>query len=298
MASGSGINTEGDGSSPRRLVLQAAGRVGIPALVLVTLVACVIWFFAGPQESAPDQIARLRSGVADLLLFSAAMGVVGMTFVEMGKRMLLVRGAYHESCVRDVFGPHVLAALVDPLGYGSLEHDEDNAGQRSAWLDRESERRRLDIPLEQLSAQVGDVAEALLARLARAPLRTATGAGDRPSRDVAMTVELCGPLGLTLLERLDGHWTEESADRAVTELRTVVLASLDRFQVVVGGRWRTSVQLAAASTTALLTVPAVGLMEVGPATKTVATCLAFVVGGVVSWVARDVMALLERLRER
>jgi hypothetical protein len=75
-----------------------------------------------------------------------------------------------------------------------------------------------------------------------------------------------------------------------------VRAGIDQLQVSIGHRWRRYVRSAAVGLSGLIGIAIVEASEVPTRQRGLDILAALLVGGFVAWFARDVAALVERLR--
>jgi hypothetical protein len=241
-------------------------------------IGVVVWFFSNPEGVDRRQgISQLADVAGQALLLAAVAGFAAMGTLEVFRRLLHVRGWYFARALERVIGPATLSRVVSARG---------SARELSSiWV-------RLDLPLEQLVAQLAHAVDAALDEVAGA---APTYRGRVPGIEVVH--ELAGPEGHSLARQLEESEVGSEARRVVeSRLRVLVQAALDDVQVSVGNSWRWWLRLTSCVLASLFGLLAVIYLPVGPATKAAVLSMTFVLGGFFAGFLRDVVAGVERWR--
>lgn len=191
-----------------------------------------------------------------VLLFSIAVGVAAMAIIETVKRLTQVRGHYQLAQVRRRLQQPAFDELVRAIG----------APSRSDLL------RIFNLPIEQLCAQIANALDLALAA---------------PRRHRYLLVSLAGA-------RYDQD--HDASEEQGLELDHAVRSALNVLQISVGQRWRWQVRITAYWTSGLLGLLVVMSGNITPVARKEFALAALAVSGFFAWLARDVAALLERLR--
>jgi len=247
-------------------------------------------------------------------------GVAAMVLIETAKRLLPLRGAYNRRQVALWMDERVggkgapamgqLIRAMDLMPSESIrsiaqtvrehpkdsESREDNASSLQQPVDLEVGHRwrrvlfpgpgvggAFNLPAEQLSAQIAAAAE-------RAS-REGQGYED-------LILALCPGLqrkDLRSLKQKDGPISSVSRDVAA-DVAYRIAAAIDQLQIRLAGRWRHYLQVTAWWLTGLVAL-AWALADRGSAAHSATFVLAALVfGAFFAWLARDVAAVVERLR--
>jgi hypothetical protein len=277
-----------------------------PSLViaLIALLAAAIIISArlvfsrlGNTEPYVDQLSKIAAAGLHVLTFTAAIGIAAMALLESIKRLFPLRGYFHRAQLRRMLGDESMAAIsflltpspqamglagtkipipVPPLKDPLLPH---RALDPLTWF---------DIPLEQLVAQIGTLAEQELDLLLSARGSATTG-------DVKGAL-IEGLIGAPIATLLSPQLSDEELGNVAANVRAQVEISLDALQTVIGGRWRRSVRLASCI---IGTGLAFGVVLFSTASYALAAAIlltSFFLGGFFSWVSRDIVAGIERWR--
>jgi len=275
--------------SPRRYSRPRGGGQQVRSRFLAVLVAIVpaavttgvlLWFFSNPEGyTRQEATSKLVTFAVQTLALAAITGFAAMATLEMVKRLFHLRGRFFIRDFDRAAGPEFLrsARLVRPGKSGNFDHE---AGVR-----------RIDLPLEQLMAQLSYATEEALNQLF--PDRIEPHPPVAPG-DLALP-EL--PEYKLLLNLVDGA----SLDRALmtgdpTMLRIETQAALDDLQVRVGNDWRWRLRLASSGLAALFSLVALIYVPVPPASKIAALAGSFLLGGFLAGFFRDLTATVERFR--
>lgn len=262
---------------------------------------------SGSQTAA--EFGHLQKAAVQILLFSAAVGVIAMAALEVIKRLTPVRALYHASALSRRLGSEPAELLTEMV----YRHRYSN----------------LDVPIEQLTAQLQTALDQIVASVPEMALTW------RPADEVAVVRE-----GPSLAERrlivlnavIGRNFFEFGSPKDVTSdpagtphisadisaasaapgkgpssedeslrtmeiaLRSSVDAGLDSLQVAIGSGWKRLVRLSAALVAAVSAIAVSALYGVGYVALLVAMLGGFVLGGFFAWLARDLVAGIERWR--
>jgi hypothetical protein len=167
-------------------------------------------------------------------------------------------------------------------------------------------RRVFDLPIEQLSAQVGiaadlaisqpaDYAELLLALAGPARL----GEIDvlAPPVHVNDDGRIIRAPAAAIADASDAAYNSGGDDgTAYVLVAQSVRAGVDMMQISLGQRWRRGVQGSAAVVSGILGVIGAFLLHGSVTSEVLLGVVAFVLGGFFAWLVRDIVAIVERAR--
>ncbi len=221
---------------------------------------------------------------AQLIGVSVAAGIASMATLQVVKALLGVRGLYQRRQVlgwfsHEPFGNRGLMEFLEALGAAGTS-------------DRQALRYLFDLPIELVCAQVSGAADVALAEPERFPAFLGSLAGEGAVSGVVTARN-------TDHESSDTQRTDSAlADRADGELRLshYVRTGIDKLQVSVGHRWRTYIRATAVWLSGLVGIAIVEVSQPPAQERGLYILSAVLVGGFVSWFARDVVAAVERLR--
>lgn len=232
-------------------------RVGVVLqLWQVPVVVSMAIFLLPPSRGSSGSAAAMFGA---LLLFSVTVGVAAMAVIETIKRLVPIRGLYQLKQMRSWLGRDAFRDLVRALGGPSPDELRD----------------MFNLPVEQLCAQISNALDLALAT-------------PRLHRD--------------LVHRMaSDSWYDEKESAAPDETRQFernhsVRSALNVLQISVGQRWRWQVRMTAYWLSGLIGFLVVAFADVAPLAQKEFALAALAIGGFFSWLARDVAALLERLR--
>jgi hypothetical protein len=225
--------------------------------------------------------------VRDTLWFSLLCGLASFASIEILKRVFGLRGLFQYRQTENWLaergvGGGGFSQLLDSMG---LERDQREEATGEA-------RRVFNLPTEQLAAQIGAAADVALASLTLerdegappGPLFLAGLTGVPPETVVAYAHDRGGasdaPLG----------------DSPRTELAARVRLGVDQLQISLSERWRRYVQGAALWISGAYGIVLVQDSPVETGAEARYVLAALVMGGLFAWVARDIAAVIERLR--
>ncbi len=236
---------------------------------------------AAAESTPPDTSAR----VATYLGQSFVIALAAMALIQIARRLLPLRGWFHQEEVERWLGS---GPAIDIL-------EARLTGRRSLAA--------FDLPIEQLSAQLSSIGDHVLEEVVASP---------PPANERNDAVEL--------LDRMsDGEWSrprppsvEDSKEWDTTRRTRVAYAiqrHLDLLQIEAGSRWRRRLLVAAIYACGVLFVVAAAVLGAGTFIEpwndgvfakafswTLGTLLVALLGGYMATIARDVVAIIEKLR--
>ena len=165
---------------------------------------------------------------------------------------------------------------------------EDRSKSGTAEKEQGPYAKLWDEPTEQVVAQIGQIAEFVMARPENRVrlLQGLAGAGGSASVDSYV---------LSLSTRGEEP-AEVATEDLAYEVRHHVEQRLDSLLARMGGGWRRKVRAWAAVTAAFVGLGALLFAEAGPSAKLTAIASSGVLGGFFAWFLRDVAAAIERWR--
>jgi hypothetical protein len=255
--------------------LIARWQVRLIALVVI-VGGLLIWLFR-PVGIPPAAQLRDAASVAWFLLgIAAGAGVAAMATVQFWKVLFLPRAAFHDVELKSFF----CESTFQVLGLaGPTPKDAAPAPPPAP----KAVEHLLDNPTEVVMGQLRSSADYILLR--------PQGFEDALRR-------LAGDAGRVAVERYLEQQKEgpSSKDDSLVEVRFFVEQYLNLVHASLKERWRRRVRTLAvvvAGSTGLLTVT---LSNLGPLAKVSTIFAAAIWGGFFSWLARDLVALVERRR--
>jgi hypothetical protein len=248
-------------------------RLALGALVFAGIAAA---------ESTPHDT---RARVATFLGESLVIALATMALIQVARRLLPLRGWFHRDEVERWLGsgPAINVLEARLIGWRSLA--------------------ALDLPVEQLCAQLSAIGDHLLEEVIASP---------PPANERNDAVEL--------LDRMsEGEWSrprppslkdsEEWETTRRTRVAYAIQRHLDLLQIEAGSRWRWSLLVAAIGACGVLFLVAKWVLGAGTFiqpwsngafakafTWTLGTLLVALLGGYMATIARDVVAIIEKLR--
>ncbi|MER7457486.1 hypothetical protein [Micromonospora sp. NPDC126480] len=287
-----------------------------------TLVGAVMVATAGALGYAVvDGVGRLTTAegvegtaqaVTQLLLLAAASGLVAFAGVEFAKRLSPLRANFNETEVTRVFGRdlhetrhvllrHYAEILAGPWDPPSRRWTESVSLVLSA-------RWSYDSTIPQLTAQIAAAHRDLVLTVRQDPglptwimvrvLRTVTGddpvVGRFPEERDDSGAEY--DEGSTAIDEADlqADWRERVQDDRDRTLDELVERRMDLFQVEALARWRSRLRLLSATFAGAVAALAAAVTTSAVSAVLMAALLGMVVGGPISWVARDLTRVVER----
>lgn len=280
----------------RRSIRAALTRIylGDAFQLCVTIAIVVFALFAGNGRIPADQITA-ADRVRTLLWYGLVSGLASMATIEVAKRLFGLRSHYQRLQVMAWLRSRTARPATGSAGSGQDDPDAGAAASGELYtamgLDQEFsqlQRRWLfDLPIDQLVAQVSSAVDIALADPARYQLLLGAMSGAPRAASAA------SPATAGTAASLRG--TEESADSEFRRSQRV-RSGLDQLQISVGGRWRRYVQGTALWLSGLYGILLVFLTRAPSSARPEYIIGALLIGGVLSWVARDIAAVIERWR--
>ena len=307
--------TTGPGLEEKKVRSPLAVPLLVP-LVFATIAAVIgivyvlLSGIALKSHQAAFDFSRLERAALQLLLFGIAVGVTAMAVIEVIKRTTPIRAAYHVAVLSRRLGPDSYAVLRDLV-----------TGRRQNVI-------LLDLPIEQLTGQIGAALDQIVASLDVIPVvwspELEQGTVNKPAPPVRARLELLnavvGRQFFVVTEKDEGapsgkdqtappsnDQSPPSSDKKPaaqelqrdleTTLRSALDAGLDNVQLSVGSGWKRLVRLSAALVSALAALIISILNGETYEIVLIAFLGAFVIGGFFSWLSRDLVAVVERWRQ-
>ena len=249
----------------RRTRLQRTVRVlsvTYPAILLFAY-GITAWFLPTTPQYASPTLSGYASQIAILCVLT---GFGAMATIEITKRLLHLRGYLYYDRLSSLAGERLLQLSVSEPWSGIPPR---NVRRRYAL--------RLDMPLEQLVAQIGHAADGLIANPSANPslLEDLIEARQRVAREVG-----------ALNPDVDSVRSNQAS----------VQATLDDLLVVVGNEWRWQLRTACCGLSLVYGVFILGYAEGPPLLKLGTAVATFLLGGFLGGLFRDIIALVERSR--
>ena len=266
---------------------------------------------------------------AALLAVAALTGIASMAIVQVAKNLFNLRGLYQERQIRqwlaDRGSDHdyrSFSQLLEGLGLkaasqapnkGEAQPTPDTgttSPQTTKWrwpsdVDRAEVRRFFGLPIEQLTPQIGAVAELASAEGNRlALLKSLAGKSGWPKIDQfaartsgpSPTPAAGQPAAQTGGQPVAQTGQEDEEVELRLELAHLIRGGLDQLQVSIGERWRHYARATAAWLSGALALIMSYVVHLSPGVRTVSVLSALILGGFFSWLARDLVAVVERIR--
>ncbi len=281
-------------------------RVGLYESALVTAASGL--GVTGVALSVDSGLARLPKAIgafSELVLLVLLTGAVAAAVIETGKALTTIRGVIQRDSLSSF-----LHTPDFPLPTDTVTVVEDLLGLDA--LTPEQKLRYYNVQLEQLGAQLAEATErALSAPIRNRDFLIAIG-GPKAEIDALLVArDFAWLSGDTKAEKANAsllqtlqiapgrrqrsvRQTEQMlADRSA-DLRATIEARLDLYQLVAGTRWQRGVRMTASAVSATFAGVVAGLAGTATALVAGTIALGFVVGGPVSWLARDVVRMVQR----
>lgn len=215
--------------------------------------------------------------VGTVLLFSLLCGLGAFGTIEILKRLTPIRGLYQRRQLllwldvrTDGMGSEAMAELLNAMGLR-------RPTSTSQPTIKAAELRVFNLPTEQLAAQVGAAADVALAA---------------PTDEAAAHRWLIAGLS-NVPPQFDPATGEKEESPGDIRRSQRVEVGVDQLQISLGERWRRYVQGAALWISGAFGIGLIHATNQGAARYVLA---AWLVGGLFAWAARDLAAVIERLR--
>jgi len=255
-----------------------------------------------------------------VLGFAAGIGIATAASIQVAKQILGVRSRFQQRWVMAWIGDRcaieplwsdwqeqnrhrtpAVEGLFDASGSPLVSPAVLAASQRSfAVAELEAAilggfaqhelRHVFDLPIEQLSAQIGFAADLGLTR---------------PQSNAELLLALMGPDRLSDIDSLlppqrivDGRVirTHSDNDTAYANVAQGVRAGIDLMQISLGQRWKRGVRSSAVVVSGVIGVVAVFFVRISWPTRGLFALAALVLGSFFAWLTRDLTAIVERVR--
>jgi hypothetical protein len=265
-------------SQSRLVRTLLAGAFPLAAIGVIVAFGLSVQLRGGRATSPTSALA------AELIGVSVAAGIASMATLQVAKSLLGVRGLYQRRQVlgwfsREPFGDSGRTEFLSALGAAGTS-------------DRQALHYLFDLPIELVCAQVSGAADIALSE---------------PERFQAFLGSLAGEgavSGVVTARKPDDKSPDvpqkdsAPANRADAELQLshYVRTGIDTLQVSVGYRWRTYIRATAVWLSGLVGIAIVEVSHPPAKERGLYILSAVLIGGFISWFARDVVAAVERLR--
>jgi hypothetical protein len=261
--------------APARLITSLLANITPLAIGTAVVVYAII------QDDTSGTIGPAETHIVDQIKeigwYAALSGVLAMSALEISKRLFGLRGIYQRRQVAQWLAtrtnPTIGKLALDELDQ-ALGADIPSGSSRADVLSKQIDRLRLfNLPMEQVAAQVSEAAETQL---------------------------MINPTTSNLLAALVGEPISTApTDEPIDTIRAHRLqAGVDALQISVAERWRRYIRSSAVALSGLVGVLiAQNLNDRTLNGETTLVLGSLILGGVISWLARDLFALVERLRQ-
>jgi hypothetical protein len=302
----------------RRSIRAALIRIYLgDAFQLCVMIAIVAFaLLAGNGRISAGQITAGEQ-VRTLLWYVLVSGLASMATIEVAKRLFGLRGHYQRL---QVMGWLRSRTAQPAVGSAGSAQDGSVAGAaasgelyKAMGLDQESshlQRRWLfDLPIDQLVAQVSSAVDIALADAAHYQLLLEAISGEATAANAAPAAKEEPPAKeASPPDAATAAGSAAAVGAAATLLRAEgaadsefrrsqrVRSGLDQLQISVGGRWRRYVQGTALWLSGLYGILLVFVTRAPSSARPEYIIGALLIGGMLSWVARDIAAVIERWR--
>ena len=299
------------------------------ALALAIAVYAILTYRSPAFIARRPPVTAFVQLTAALLAVAALTGTASMAIVQVAKNLFNLRGLYQERQIRqwlaDRGSDHDyrsfsqlleglgLKAASQALNKGEAQPTPDTgttSPQTTKWrwpldVDRAEVRRFFGLPIEQLTPQIGAVAELASAEGNRlALLKSLAGKSGWPKIDQfaartsgpSPTPAAGQPAAQTGGQPVAQTGQEDEEVELRLELAHLIRGGLDQLQVSIGERWRHYARATAAWLSGALALIMSYVVHLSPGVRTVSVLSALILGGFFSWLARDLVAVVERIR--
>ena len=253
----------------------------------------------------------LTQRVWGVLGFAVAVGVASAAAVQFAKQLLGVRSRFQQRWVvawiseRCAIEPlwaewmeqhmRILAPDISPRVLAASQRkfaaEELEAVLLGGFAQQELQRV-FDLPIEQLCAQIGSVADRAITQ---------------PHLYAELLLALTGPTGLDDIDSLAPPLTVDEDGRiyrtfqpdtsAYSLVAQGVRTGIDLMQISVGQRWRRGVRSSAVVICGIFATVGVLFAQITWSTRALFVLTALVLGGFFAWLVRDLTAIVERIRK-
>lgn len=303
--------------------------------ILVTVIVLLIQLKSAGVATEHDSLSLLIRGSWGVVGFSAAVGIASAGAIQIVKQLAGVRGYFQRIWVFEWMGSRIsneslwnrwlidnsgrIAEIPDgvdakiqrdslALGVARVQRERAASELEEALLGGLSARELLrvfDLPTEQLCAQIGIAADQAMSRPNDYAelLLALTGPAGLKRIDVLAPPSIVFPDGQIVRERGREDLDEENTafepdenDMAYPLVAQGVRAGVDMLQISLGQRWRRGIQWSAVVVSGILGVIGAFLLGEPVTAQVLLGVSALVLGGSFAWLARDLVAIVERAR--
>jgi hypothetical protein len=297
----------------RRSLQKTPGNTNLRSVsvwlaLIIVLYAVLFLASRGGFATRRDTVSLLIRGSWAVVGFAAAVGVASAGIIQVGKQMFGVRGIVQRTWVlrwietrsteeplwKDWRERHpeisinvTVAALADAQRQlAPTELQKALLGGLSAH----ELQRVFDLPVEQLCAQIGAAADLAMSE---------------PQDYAELLLALTGPAWLKEIDSLappanvvNGRIVRRRSEdnTAYALVAQAARAGVDMMQISLGQRWQRGVRWAAIYVSGLLGVAAAFLLHGSVVAQVLLVAAALILGGFFSWLTRDLVAIVERVR--
>ncbi len=231
------------------------------------------------ELSAPDRLANLAHGILNFLLFNSVAGITGMAIVEALKTLVFLRGMFYVFMFpRLTYSTRQKLPELLPVAGG---------GSKLPAV-------RLDMPIEQFTAQLAAKVDQALGQLAYSAPSQATSAVAESKKLPLILTALLGPAAEAYLpvpnSMNQGEW--------LARLREDTASRLDALQSSLSTQWRWSMHLAAATASTFIGILALIAFPLTFVGNVALLMGSFVFGGYFAALAHDLLSSFIRRGRR
>jgi hypothetical protein len=249
-------------------------------LLFVSLLAVLVWFSFDP--AAHNIRPPSPPPPPNFFFASLVIGIAAMSMIQVARRLFRIRGAFHRSCIIDWLGDSGTRQLYQEVGHARIKD-------------------LFDLPSELLTGQLAAIAEKIMEHQAKNETKT------------------------PLIEKMAGipeKWEKRSSDSTVGREVNTMLAiqrNLDQFQISTSADWRRYLLLTSVLLSMGIFVLGLPVLQTGSfisglsnpvglqplklsqwtgnfAWLFLATLLTGLLAGFLGSIARDLVAIIEKLR--
>jgi hypothetical protein len=249
-------------------------------VVIGSVLAYVAWVAAAGHGFRFSQ-GSVSAQARDVLWFALLCGLCSFATVEIVKRLTPIRALYHRGSIAAWFAARSAPAAFEQLRLalglakdGPSSNDGRIGEEPPGFFRVEDEERRVfGLPAEQLIAQISSATDLVLLR--------------DPEENT----------GQALIEGLAGAPIKASRDpEVVTRQAQQVRIGIDQLQITLATRWRRHLWGAAVALSGLYGIGLVYASHAHRGDQARHVLAALLIGGLIAGVARDLLAIVERLR--
>ena len=298
------------------------GRISAGPITAAEQVRTLLWYVlvSGLASMATIEVAKRLFGLRGYYQRLQVMAWLRSRTAQPAPEAAPSKQPAPESNASGPDGPDAGADASGEL-YKAMGLDKDSSHLQRRWL--------FDLPIDQLVAQISSAVDIALADPAHYPLLLGAMSGQTIPVGAAAPAKAAPPAGSAAAAPAETTPSASPADRvgaqdplleakamaeaeakaeataaaqaeaaAETEFRRSqrVRSGLDQLQISVGGRWRRYVQGTALWLSGLYGILLVFITRAPSSARPEFIIGALLIGGVLSWVARDVAAVIERWR--